>query len=168
MRTIYKIIGAFSDVDSDLFPYYEEEIELTATTEEEAIKEAEALQEKHDAEAYKHCPERLVVERAPCYVNSLFEVTLTPEYLLNKAGFEVLKDFLHQNLKNGNEVCQERSALNAWAADAENSILSGTPQIEIRSSDSVTGRPEILYFDLERHFDKRYKYYNEDAVKVEI
>lgn len=85
---IYEIVGALrGDVDSDVAKYYKDRIELKARTEAEAIKEAEELQALHDKEALKHCPEKLVIERAPCYLNRLYKV-------IDFAGDEILEQVI--------------------------------------------------------------------------
>ena len=59
--------------------------------------------------------------------------------IINEVGIEEIKKFLEENHKKGNF---DRDMLLAWARDAEFQLSEGnSPTIEIRSMDSVSGKP---------------------------
>lgn len=77
---------------SEIADCYDDDRELSAKTAEEAVKEAEALQEKHDAAAlkviesmkdvsdsYKMRDMRESYENAPAYASSLYKITTTDD-----------------------------------------------------------------------------------------
>lgn len=60
-------------------------------------------------------------------------------YTVNALGLQEIRTFLANNHKKGSDHFTE-AMIRAWAADAEDSLDSGSlPIIEIRSFDSISG-----------------------------
>jgi hypothetical protein len=64
------------------------------------------------------------------------------EYRINEIGMAEIADFLIANHKEGGRIAEDPTCINAWAAEAEESLENGNPaMIEIRAHDSVPGFP---------------------------
>jgi hypothetical protein len=62
---------------------------------------------------------------------------------INLTGIEEIRGFLATHHKKGHDMTE--AMIVAWCEEAEDSLGNGNPpMIEIRSYDSVTGRPETL------------------------
>ena len=167
--TKYEIRNAHDiEIGSDICKYYEDECALKATTKEEAIAEAEALQEAHDKNARAEYEGTKDFLYAPNYVNNLWEVAYPIIYTANEKGMKYISDFLLEKHKRGDVLFDDNECLNAWAMEAENAIGNcGHPCFEILSFNSKTGHTEVCYLDRE-HFDCEIGDSEIDCEKVEI
>jgi hypothetical protein len=60
--------------------------------------------------------------------------------IINQTGLAEIAEFLRKNHKHGSRIAQDRSCINAWADEAEESLANGNPAMfEIRASESQQG-----------------------------
>lgn len=77
-----------------------------------------------------------------------------PVYTANEKGLKAISEFIREYEKDGKKLSQVDDAIYYYAEKAENSIGEcGTPQFEIRGMNTVSGRPEVCYLDIDEHFD---------------